>query len=133
MRRNLVGRSAGKSRRSRGTIASAPLRIGRCQHIAIVEIRQVEGGSEGLVSRHDGIGKMAVHDRAGPLQHAGLDVGAVGQETAHPFDMDVGTPVRHIQVAVDETHQQVTKSGRTKDIVVEQAYDQNFPTLWLMF
>ena len=72
----------------------------RRQHMAIAGIRQVESGGNGLVSRHDGIGKMPIHDRAGSVQHAGVNVGTVSQKAPHPLSMDVGAPQRNIQVSL---------------------------------
>ena len=74
--------------------------------MAVVGVRQVELGDKRPVIRHDGTGKVLVHGRAGPVQHTGGDVRAVGQKAAHPFRMDVGTPKRRIEIAVGETQQQ---------------------------
>ena len=118
VRCNLVGRQAvgGKVPQVAGhDRVRAPVDRRR-QHMAVVGVRQVEGGGEGLVSRHDGIGEMAVHDVTGLLQHGRVDIGTVGQKAAHPFGMDVGAPERHIQVAVGKTQQQVAKTGRIEHV-----------------
>ncbi len=65
---------------------------GRSQYMAVVGVRQVEPGGDGPVSRHDGVGEVFVHDRAGPVEHPGVDIGAVGEKAAHPFGMSIGAP-----------------------------------------
>ncbi len=72
----------------------------RRQNMAVVGVRQVEPGGDGLVARHDGTGEVFVHDRAGPVQHGGVDIWTVCQEVAHPLGMDVGAPERGKEIAV---------------------------------
>lgn len=84
----------------------------RCgQHMAVVGIRQVKPRSKRPVVGHDGIGKVFVHDRAGPVQDAWVDVGPVGQKAAHPFRMNVRAPKRRIEIPVGEAQQKVAKAG----------------------
>ena len=69
----------------------------------VVGIRQVKLVCKRPVARHDGVGKVFVHHCSCPVQHAGVDVGPVGQKTACPFRMDVGAPKRRVEIAVGET------------------------------
>ena len=50
--------------------------------------------------------KWPIHDRAGSVQHAGVNVGTVGQKAPHPLSMDVGAPQRNIQVPVGQTQEE---------------------------
>ena len=96
---------------------------GRRQNMAVVRVRQVELCGDGLVARHDGIGEVFVHDRAGPVQHGGVDIWTVGQEVAHPLGMDVGTPERGKEIAVGEAaeaQQQVAKTRRIEHVGIQQ-------------
>ena len=93
---------------------------GRRQNMAVVGVRQVGPGGNCLVARHDGIGDVFVHDRAGPVQHGGVDIGTVGQEVGHPLAMDVGAPERGKEIAVGGTQQQVAKTGRIKHVGIQQ-------------
>ena len=88
--------------------------------MTVVGVGQVEFGSEVFVSRHEGIGKVPVHDRAGPVEHIRVYIGPVGEKVAFPFRMDVGAPQWSEEVTVSETQQQVAKAGRIESIGVEQ-------------
>ena len=72
-------------------------------------------------------GKLPIHDRAGSLQHAGVNVGTVGQKAPHPLSMDVGAPKRNIQVPVGQTQKNIPKAGRIEDVGVQQRRQRPSP------
>ena len=88
--------------------------------MAVVRVRQVESGDDVLVSAHESIREMAVHDLTGSVQHAGVDVGAVGQKAAHPFGMDIDAPERRKKIPISKTQQHVAKTSRIEHVGVEQ-------------
>ena len=92
----------------------------RGQDVAVIGIRQIELLSKDFISGHDGIGKVLVHDRAGPVQHDLGYLRPVDQKAPCPFRMDAGAPQWREQISVGETQQQVAKAGRIEDIGVKQ-------------
>ena len=111
---------AGKSRRLAVTITSALPWIAAARTWPVVGVGQVEFGSEVFVSRHEGIGKVSVHDSRGfcsarpGLYRGGQPEGCL----SIPHGCRRSTSEQ--EVTVGETQQQVAKAGRIENIGVEQ-------------
>ena len=65
----------------------------RGQDVEAAGVRQIEFGGTCRVACHNGLRKVPLHHRSGSVQPIHRQIRAVGQNTAHPFCVDVRVPL----------------------------------------
>lgn len=101
--------------------------------MAVVRVWQVEPIDQVLMTGHEAIGGMLVHQVSLSLDLRAGEVGALGEQGTHPLLVDLRRPFRPEEALQGEPHQEVAERCRVEHIGVEQRDDRVHALLQAQF